>query len=172
MLLRPKRLARMLVADESLFGNGGMTTRAEHDPESSAGVWGREETFGPTIPIMGYRSFDEATALANDSDYGLGANLYSNDPRKIKQYYEEVQAGTCWVNDPLTDNDAGPFGGLRLLGDKGEQRLYRGEVIDPFGRRALQRGAPGVRRPALPQAQQVRVVIGPAGVHKFHNCAL
>src|SRR5690606_3594150 len=35
----------------------------------------REETFGPTIPIMSYRSFDEAIALANDSDYGLGANL-------------------------------------------------------------------------------------------------
>ena len=32
-------------------------------------------------------------------DYGLGANLYSNDPRTIKQYYEEVKAGTCWVND-------------------------------------------------------------------------
>ena len=52
----------------------------------------REETFGPTIPIMAYRSFDEAIALANDSDYGLGANLYGNDP--------------------LTDNDAGPFGGI------------------------------------------------------------
>ena len=62
---------------------------------------------------MAYRSFDEAIALANDSDYGLGANLYSNDPRKIKQYYEEVKAGTCWVNDPLTDNDAGPFGGMK-----------------------------------------------------------
>lgn len=76
----------------------------------------REETFGPTIPIMPYRSFDEAIALANDCDYGLGANLYTNDPRKVKQYYEEVKAGTCWVNDPLTDNDAGPFGGMKFSG--------------------------------------------------------
>ena len=76
----------------------------------------REETFGPTIPIMAYRSFDEAIALANDCDYGLGANLYTSDPRKVKQYYEEVKAGTCWVNDPLTDNDAGPFGGMRMSG--------------------------------------------------------
>ena len=45
-----------------------------------------------------------------------GANLYSNDPRKIKQYYEEVKAGTCWVNGPLTDNDAGPFGGMKFSG--------------------------------------------------------
>jgi betaine-aldehyde dehydrogenase len=76
----------------------------------------REETFGPTIPIMGFSSFDEAIALANDSDYGLGANLFTHDPKKVKQYYEEVKAGTLWVNDPLTDNDAGPFGGMKLSG--------------------------------------------------------
>ncbi len=86
----------------------------------------REETFGPTIPIMSYRTFDEAITLVNDSDYGLGANLYTNDPRKVKQYYEEVKAGTCWVNDPLTDNDAGPFGGMKYSGgarELGEEGL-------------------------------------------------
>ncbi len=86
----------------------------------------REETFGPVIPVMAYRRFDEAIALANDSDYGLGANLYTNDPRKVKQYYEEVKAGTCWVNDPLTDNDAGPFGGMKFSGgarELGEEGL-------------------------------------------------
>mgnify|MGYP001028651783 CR=1 FL=1 len=86
----------------------------------------REETFGPVIPVMTYNTFDEAIALANDSDYGLGANLYTNDPRKVKQYYEEVKAGTCWVNDPLTDNDAGPFGGMKFSGgarELGEEGL-------------------------------------------------
>lgn len=76
----------------------------------------REETFGPTIPVMTYRTFDEAIALANDSDYGLGANLYTSDPQKVKRFYEEVKAGMCWVNDPLTDNDSGPFGGMKLSG--------------------------------------------------------
>lgn len=80
----------------------------------------REETFGPTIPIMTYRSFDDAIDMANDCDYGLGANLYTNDPKKVKQYYEEVKAGTCWVNDPLTDNDAGPFGGMKFSGGSRE----------------------------------------------------
>ena len=77
----------------------------------------REETFGPTIPIMTYRSFDEAITLANDSPFGLGANLYTHDARKVKQFYEDVQAGTLWVNDPLTDNDAGPFGGMKMSGN-------------------------------------------------------
>jgi betaine-aldehyde dehydrogenase len=86
----------------------------------------REETFGPTIPIMTYRSFEEAIALANDSPFGLGANLYSFNARYVKQFYEEVRAGTLWVNDPLTDNDAGPFGGMKMSGmgrELGEEGL-------------------------------------------------
>ncbi len=86
----------------------------------------REETFGPTIPIMTYHTFEEALTLANDSDYGLGANLYTTDPVKVKQFYEEVKAGTLWVNDPLTDNDAGPFGGMKFSGgarELGEEGL-------------------------------------------------
>jgi betaine-aldehyde dehydrogenase len=76
----------------------------------------REETFGPAIPIMRYESFDEALALANDSPFALGACLLSSDPRRIKRFFDEVQAGTIWINDPLTDNYAGPFGGMRLSG--------------------------------------------------------
>jgi betaine-aldehyde dehydrogenase len=85
-----------------------------------------EETFGPIIPIMTYRSFDEAIALANDSKYGLGANLYTYDPIKAKRFFEEVEAGTLWINDPLTDNDAGPFGGFKMSGmgrELGEEGL-------------------------------------------------
>ena len=75
-----------------------------------------EETFGPTIPIMAYDTFDQAIALANDTEYGLGACLYTHDARKVRQFYEEVLAGTIWINDPLTDNYAGPFGGMKMSG--------------------------------------------------------
>ncbi len=75
-----------------------------------------EETFGPTIPVMAYDTFDEAIALANDTEYGLGACLYTHDARKVRRFYEEVQAGTIWINDPLTDNYAGPFGGMKMSG--------------------------------------------------------
>lgn len=80
----------------------------------------REETFGPAIPLMEYKSFDEAIALANDSPYGLGACLLSRDPVLIKRFFEQVQAGTIWINDPLTDNYAGPFGGMRMSGGSRE----------------------------------------------------
>jgi betaine-aldehyde dehydrogenase len=86
----------------------------------------REETFGPVLPIVTFATFDEAIALANDSVYGLGANLYTNNARYVKRFYEEVRAGTLWINDPLTDNDAGPFGGMGMSGlgrELGEEGL-------------------------------------------------
>jgi acyl-CoA reductase-like NAD-dependent aldehyde dehydrogenase len=86
----------------------------------------REETFGPVLPVTLYRDMDEAIALANDSPYGLGANLYTHNARYVKRFFEEVHAGTVWINDPLTDNDAGPFGGMKMSGigrELGEEGL-------------------------------------------------
>jgi acyl-CoA reductase-like NAD-dependent aldehyde dehydrogenase len=80
----------------------------------------REETFGPTIPIMGYRDFDEAIQLANDSQYGLGACLRTSDAKLAKRFFEEVRAGTIWINDPLTDHYGGPFGGMKMSGNARE----------------------------------------------------
>jgi betaine-aldehyde dehydrogenase len=89
----------------------------------------REETFGPAVPIMEYTTFDEAIKLTNDCVFGLGAVLISNDPKKIKQFFDDVKAGTIWINDPLTDNYAGPFGGMKYSG--GAREL--GEVgLDEF----------------------------------------
>lgn len=75
-----------------------------------------DETFGPVIPLMPYKDFDEAIRLANDSQYGLGACLMSNDTKLVKRFFEDVQAGSIWINDPLTDNFAGPFGGMKMSG--------------------------------------------------------
>jgi acyl-CoA reductase-like NAD-dependent aldehyde dehydrogenase len=76
----------------------------------------REETFGPVIPLMPYQTFDEAIQLANDNQYGLGASLMSHDAKLVKRFFEEVEAGSIWINDPLTDNFAGPFGGMKMSG--------------------------------------------------------
>ncbi|MGH7729648.1 MAG: aldehyde dehydrogenase family protein [Candidatus Eiseniibacteriota bacterium] len=86
----------------------------------------REEVFGPVAAIVRVRDVNEAIALANDSDYGLGANIYTNNLRYVMQAMEDVKAGTFWVNDPLTDNEAGPFGGMRQSGigrELGEEGL-------------------------------------------------
>jgi betaine-aldehyde dehydrogenase len=80
----------------------------------------QDETFGPICPVMAYSDIDQAIAFTNDSIYGLGANIYTHDSRKVKRFFEEVQAGTIWINDPLTDNDAGPFGGYKATGGSRE----------------------------------------------------
>jgi betaine-aldehyde dehydrogenase len=76
----------------------------------------REETFGPVLPIVPVESFDQALLLANQSRYGLGATLFTQDARIVKRYLEEIEAGNVWVNDPLIDNLAGPFGGMKRSG--------------------------------------------------------
>jgi betaine-aldehyde dehydrogenase len=74
------------------------------------------ESFGPVAPICKVKDFDEALTLANDSKFGLGANVYTKDLGEGIRASEELQAGMVWVNAPLLDNDAGPFGGSKFSG--------------------------------------------------------
>jgi acyl-CoA reductase-like NAD-dependent aldehyde dehydrogenase len=76
----------------------------------------REETFGPVAPILPVRSLDEAIELANGTRFGLGANVYTRDLETAVRCMREIRSGTVWINDPLTDNDAGPFGGFKQSG--------------------------------------------------------
>ncbi len=74
------------------------------------------ESFGPVAPICKVKSLDEAIALANDSLFGLGANIYTARLDESMQAINELESGMVWVNAPLLDNDAGPFGGRKLSG--------------------------------------------------------
>jgi acyl-CoA reductase-like NAD-dependent aldehyde dehydrogenase len=76
----------------------------------------REETFGPVAPLVPVKSLDEAIELANSTRFGLGCNVYTKDLDSILRCMREIKAGTVWFNDPLTDNDAGPFGGMKQSG--------------------------------------------------------
>jgi acyl-CoA reductase-like NAD-dependent aldehyde dehydrogenase len=76
----------------------------------------REETFGPVAPIVPVDSLEEAIRLANGTRFGLGANVYTRDLETAVRCMREIRAGTVWINDPLTDNDAGPFGGMKQSG--------------------------------------------------------
>jgi len=87
------------------------------------------ETFGPVLPIMRVRDIDHAIELANNSTYGLGANIYTNNMEWAMKAMERITAGTFWINDPLTDNDAGPFGGMRQTG---HSRELGEEGLDEF----------------------------------------
>jgi acyl-CoA reductase-like NAD-dependent aldehyde dehydrogenase len=88
-----------------------------------------EETFGPVAPIVPVKSLDEAIEKANSLDFGLGANIYTRDLQTAIRCLKEVRAGSIWINDPLTDNDAGPFGGFK---NSGIGRELGTEGLDAF----------------------------------------
>ncbi len=85
-----------------------------------------EEIFGPVISLIVAEDADDAIRMANDSNYGLGAVVYTRSLELALRAMDNIKAGTFWVNDPLTDNDAGPFGGMRWSGvgrELGEEGL-------------------------------------------------
>lgn len=63
----------------------------------------REETFGPTLPVMRVRDEDEAIRLANDSTYGLSASVWSGDPLRARKVAEQIQAGAVNINNVLAN---------------------------------------------------------------------
>ena len=89
----------------------------------------REEIFGPVLSITTVADADEAIRFANDSEYGLGASIYTKDLATAMRAMESIKAGTFWINDPLTDNDAAPFGGMR---HSGIGRELGAEGLDAF----------------------------------------
>jgi succinate-semialdehyde dehydrogenase/glutarate-semialdehyde dehydrogenase len=106
----------------------------------------REETFGPVMPIMRVRDVEEALAFANDSPYGLNANVWTKSKRRGTQIAKEIDSGCAVVNDctityGVTES---PFGGIKQSGIgrvNGEQGLLgmchtRSILIDRVGSRS------------------------------------
>ena len=88
-----------------------------------------QEVFGPIAPVYKVSSFDEALDLTNASPFGLGATLYSTNLAEVDRAQREIVTGMVWVNAPLLDNDAGPFGGRKL---SGIGRQLGAEGLDTF----------------------------------------
>ena len=78
----------------------------------------REETFGPTLPIATFKTEAEAIDLANDSDFGLTASVWTRDLTKGKRVAEKILAGTVCVNEVLYTHGIGqtPWGGFKQSG--------------------------------------------------------
>jgi succinate-semialdehyde dehydrogenase/glutarate-semialdehyde dehydrogenase len=78
----------------------------------------REETFGPVLPVMTFKTDDEAVRLANDSAYGLTASVWTKDIRRGKRIAERIEAGTVMVNEVLYTHGIAqtPWGGTKDSG--------------------------------------------------------
>lgn len=113
-----KRGARVLTGGARLEGAGRF-----YPPTVLTGVTHemalmREESFGPLLPIMTFNTEEEAVSLANDSEYGLNAYVFSRDKRRAEAIAHRLEAGTVMVNDVLYTHGAPelPWGGIKQSG--------------------------------------------------------
>jgi len=83
----------------------------------------REEIFGPVVCALRWRTEDEAVALANDSDYGLTAAVWTQDLSVALRMLRSLQAGTVWINMAGQHFVGTPFGGWKDSGLGGEECL-------------------------------------------------
>lgn len=143
------RLVEEAVASGAEIATGGRIPPAQpkgwfYEPTVLTGVTSEmaifhEEVFGPVASICRVQSFEEALTLANRSQFGLGASLFSTDMAESMRFVQEIESGMAWVNNPLIDNDALPFGGWKnsglgkALGREGLNAFRRSKmvVIDP-----------------------------------------
>jgi gamma-glutamyl-gamma-aminobutyraldehyde dehydrogenase len=77
----------------------------------------REEVFGPVVAIMPFATEDEAISLANDSDYGLAAGVWTSDLSTAHRCVRDLEAGTIWVNTFDDGDMTQPFGGWKQSGN-------------------------------------------------------
>lgn len=75
-----------------------------------------EECFGPVVAIIRVPDFDAAIDGANASEFGLGASIFTTSLEEAHEAHERIEAGMVWINNPLIDNDALPFGGWKNSG--------------------------------------------------------
>lgn len=76
----------------------------------------REEIFGPVLTTISFESEEEAVALANDSDYGLSAYIWTSDTGRAMRMGHKVETGMLWVNSENNRNLPSPFGGIKMSG--------------------------------------------------------
>lgn len=78
-------------------------------------IW-REEIFGPVMSITTFKTEDEAIAMANDSEFGLAAAVFSKDAARCERFAREVRAGVIWTNNAQPSPHAMPWGGFKKSG--------------------------------------------------------
>lgn len=108
-------------------------------------LW-RQEAFGPVVTVSRFANWDEALALANDTEYGLQAGIFTRDIDRILQAFRDLQVGAVIVNDvPTFRDDSMPYGGIKESGSGREGVKYAIDEMTEPRALVLSQSADGAR---------------------------
>ncbi len=108
--------ARVLTGGEIPAGPGNFyppTVLIDLPPEAAIA---KEEFFGPVAVIYAFKTEEEAVELANDTDFGLGATVWSRDLERANRLASRIEAGMVYINDIVHSDPRAPFGGVKASG--------------------------------------------------------
>ncbi|HEY9281466.1 MAG TPA: NAD-dependent succinate-semialdehyde dehydrogenase [Eoetvoesiella sp.] len=108
--------ARLLMGGAPLEGKGAFYQPTVLDHVTSTMTAAREETFGPVAAILRVRDAHEAIKIANSTDFGLGAALWTTDLARAQTLSHEIEAGSVFVNGMVASDPRLPFGGTKQSG--------------------------------------------------------
>ena len=107
---------RILTGGRPAPGNGNyyLPTVLADVPENSPAY--KEEFFGPVASLFRVRNIDEAIRIANDTRFGLGASVWTNDEAEQTKFIDELEAGMVFLNQMVASDPRVPFGGVKRSG--------------------------------------------------------
>ena len=108
--------AQPLVGGEPIAGRGYYYAPTVLDGVTDAMPAFREETFGPVAALVRARDVDHAIELANDTEYGLGAAVWTRDLTAAKAIARRIEAGSVFVNGLVASDPRMPLGGVKRSG--------------------------------------------------------
>ena len=107
----------------SEFEKGYFVSPTVFDGVGSEMSIAREEIFGPVLSVLPFSGEEEAAEIANDSDYGLAAGIFTSDIDRVTRFARDIQAGYVMVNEYFTGGPGSPFGGYKQSGIGRERGL-------------------------------------------------
>jgi aldehyde dehydrogenase (NAD+) len=140
--------ANMLIGGRAEeFERGYFVSPTVFDEVESKMRIAQEEIFGPVLSVLSFSGEDEAATIANDSDYGLAAGIFTRDIDRALRFADEIQAGYVMINEYFTGGMGSPFGGYKQSGIGREKGLVALDNYTQIKNVVVKVGHPNGERP-------------------------